>query len=370
LSLLSYARERYGRPQVYAVLLLLLLFGQCLWVAWRTPESELERMYVREGRLQWEGVRFAGDGAHSPFPYLAAGLAAHLLGPPLRRPLEGAEEGLRLCLLRFPFMIFALLLGASVWYVARRLYGNVGGYIALALFCTSPEVVRHAARVGPETAAAWGFFGIVFTGIAVAHTLYAPPAKSWGEAWPRLALLGLAVGVGVGASFAAAIGIPLALAFMLYLVPGRRATALAMLALSCLMGLLLLWMTYFLSARALLAGLAEAYGSHFFAAPEPGWLVRAAAVGDALLAALTLPGLLLLAVTFGVYLGWRRARYFGNSAPLLVGLLLVAWMVLQPLYLVPEIVLWTLPFGFLFVAGLCTDLLELRRSQNRLRANS
>lgn len=361
MSLLDYARERYGKPQVYAVLLLLLLFGQCLWVAWRAPESELERMYVREGRLQWEGVRFAGDGAHSPFPYLVAGASAHLLGAPVRRPLEGPEEGLRLCLLRFPFMIFALLLGASVWYVARRLYGNVGGYIALALYCTSPEVVRHAARVGPEMAAAWGFFGIVFTGIAVAHTLYAPPAKAWQEAWPRLALLGLAVGVGVGSSFSAAIGIPLALAFMLYLVPGSRARALLMLAISCALGLLLLWMAYFLSARALAAGLAEAYLGHFFARMDAGWLLRASAVGDALLEALTLPGCLLLAVTLGTYLGWRRARYFGNSAPLLTAGLLLLWMLFQPLYLLPEIVPWVLPFGFLFVAGICTDLLELRR---------
>ncbi len=359
--LLDYARERYGKPQVYALLLLLLLFGQCLWAAWRTPESELERMYVREGRLQWEGVRFAGDGAHSPFPYLVAGLAAHLLGAPLRRPLEGAEEGLRLCLLRFPFMIFGLLLGASVWYVARRLYSNPGGYIALALYCTSPEVVRHAARVGPESPAAWGFFGIVFTGIAVAHTLYAPPAKAWQEAWPRLALLGLAVGVGVGASFSAVIGIPLALAFMLYLAPGSRARALLMLAISCALGLVLLWMAYFLSARALLAGLAEAYRGRFFAAADPEWLVRAGAVGDALLQALTLPGCLLLAVSLGAYLGWRRARYFGNTAPLVTAALLVAWLLFQPLYLLPEIVPWVLPFSFIFVAGICTDLLELRR---------
>jgi hypothetical protein len=363
LSLLAYARERYGKPQVYAVLLLLLLFGQCLWVGWHAPESELERMYVREGRLQWEGVRFAGDGAHSPFPYLVAGLTSHLLGPPLRRPLEGAEEGLRLCLLRFPFMIFALLLGASVWYVARRLYSNPGGYIALALYCTSPEVVRHGARVGPESAAAWGFFGIVFTGIAVAHTLYAPPAKAWQEARPRLALLGLAVGVGVGSSFSAVIGVPLALAFMLYLVPGSRGRALLMLAVSCLMGLVLLWAAYFLSLRALAAGLAEAYLSHFFPRMDAGWLLRAGAVSDALLQALTLPGCLLLAVMLGAYLGWRRARYFGNTAPLLTGLLLVVWMMLQPLYLVPEIVPWALPFCFVFVAGLCTDLLELRRKR-------
>ena len=30
-------------------------------------------------------------------------------------------------LLRSPFPIFGALLGASLWYVARRLYGNAGG---------------------------------------------------------------------------------------------------------------------------------------------------------------------------------------------------------------------------------------------------
>ena len=356
LPLLDYFRQRHGKPQVYAVLMLLALLAQCLWVSAHTPAGELERMYVREGRLQWEGVRFAGDGAHSPFPYLVAGLPAHLLGGPVDGPLEGR----RLLLVRLPFMIFALLLGASVWYVARRLYSNPGGYIALALYCSSPEVVGHAARVSPETAAAWGFFGIVFTGIATAHTLYAPPAEAWREARPRLALLGLSVGVGVGASFSAVIGIPLALAFMLYLVPGGRRRALLMLAISCFLGLVLLWAAYFLSAHALVQGLADAYLSHFLPAPNAGWLARAVAVGDELIEALTLPGGLLLGVALGTYLGWRRARYFGNTAPLLVGLLLVAWMFLQPRYLTPEIVPWVMPFFFIFVAGICTDLLELR----------
>jgi len=41
-------------------------------------------------------------------------------------------------LVRAPHLLFGLLLGASLWYVSHRLYGNAGGYIALALYCFSP----------------------------------------------------------------------------------------------------------------------------------------------------------------------------------------------------------------------------------------
>ena len=33
---------------------------------------------------------------------------------------------------RLPFVLIGLLVGGSLWYVARRLYGNAGGYVALA----------------------------------------------------------------------------------------------------------------------------------------------------------------------------------------------------------------------------------------------
>ena len=350
---------RPGRPQFFAFLLLLAFLGQSLWVIHRRPLLRAEAAYAQAGLDQLEGKLQPRDMGALPVPATLVAAPVVLAGRVVRRM---PAETLR-WVLRLPFVVVGWLLGASLWHVARRLYGNPGGYIALALYCSSPEVVRHAARVSPETAAAWGFFGIVFTGIAVAHTLYAPPAEAWREARPRLGLLGLAVGVGVGASFSAVIGIPLALAFMLYLVPGRRRRALLMLATSCFLGLLLLWAAYFLSARALAQGLADAYLSHFFPAPNPGWLARADEVGVALLDALTLPGSLLLAVALGTYLGWQRARYFGNTAPLLTGVLLVAWMLVQPRYLTPEIVPWVLPFFFVFVAGICTDLLELRRNQ-------
>ena len=98
---------------------------------------------------------------------------------------------------RLPFIAIGVLLGASLWYVARRLYGNAGGYIALALYAFSPAIIMRAAEIQPAIVAAWGAFGMVFTAIAVSHTLYAPRAVVlWN--WKRIGLLGLAIALGVG----------------------------------------------------------------------------------------------------------------------------------------------------------------------------
>ena len=76
----------------------------------------------------------------------------------------------------------------------------------------------------PETGAAWGSFGAIFTAIAVAHTLYAPrEVVLWN--WRRIALLGLSLALAVGSQFSLIVVVPLALAFMLYLAPTRRVAA-------------------------------------------------------------------------------------------------------------------------------------------------
>src|SRR5436305_5259672 len=77
-------------------------------------------------------------------------------------------------MLRLPFLLAGLLLGASIWYVARRLYGNQGGYVALALYCFSPAIVVRAASIAEVVAAAWGIFGIIITAIASVLNVYDP----------------------------------------------------------------------------------------------------------------------------------------------------------------------------------------------------
>ena len=50
------------------------------------------------------------------------------------------------------------MLGASLWYVARRLYGNFGGFIALALYTFSPIIINRTNQVQEDIVAAWGAF--------------------------------------------------------------------------------------------------------------------------------------------------------------------------------------------------------------------
>src|SRR5207253_843421 len=142
---------------------------------------------------------------------------------------------------------------ASLWYVARRLYGNAGGYIALALYCFSPAILRSASMwdVEPEIGAAWGAFGAVFTAIAVAHTLYAPrEVVLWN--WRRILLLGLSLVMAIGCQFSLVILLPIALGFMLYLAPNRRLAAITIWAASCVVALFLLFASYFFQPGAFL----------------------------------------------------------------------------------------------------------------------
>ena len=121
-------------------------------------------------------------------------------------------------------MIVGMLLGASLWYVARRLYGNIGGYVALGLYCFSPLTIGCASEVGSAVVGAWGAFGLIFTSIAVAHTLYAPrEVVLWN--WRRILLLGLSIAICVGAQFSFWIVLVPALLFMLWVGHVRRGAA-------------------------------------------------------------------------------------------------------------------------------------------------
>ena len=112
-------------------------------------------------------------------------------------PVRGCRNHFEPLLAASPYLFFGVMLGASLWYVARRLYGNAGGYIALALYCFSPAMIVNVAGAQSlgEMGAVWGAFGTVFTAIAVAHTLYAPREVVFWN-WRRILLLGLSAGAG------------------------------------------------------------------------------------------------------------------------------------------------------------------------------
>jgi hypothetical protein len=350
-----FTRERFGSPQFIALMMLIVFLAECLWLVDRNPVRPDESARIRQGLLQWrQGQIAAGDPEHSPLYYLIAS-AGVVIYPASADPI--ALERWR-WLARAPWIALGLLLGASLWYVARRLYGNLGGYIALALYCFAPTIVAQSAGyfAPPEVAAVWGTFGAVFTSIAVAHTLYAPRRVMWN--WWRISLLALSLALAIGSQFALWILLPLGLAFLFYLAPGRRAAALAIYGASCGIAALILLAAYYFEFGALRDGVARANLFHFapsaLAMPESYltffWrLMR------------TSPALLILLPTAWIaFAAWPRARYFGNTAPLLVSGLLVLLGLMSAHEAGLAFELAAIPILFIFIAGVFADLLETK----------
>jgi hypothetical protein len=382
-----FSRERFGWPQILAALMLLAFLAQCLWLVeqgGRTGNVGPAEIYrLERGTELWRqrGLRPAlpglerdldrslppvqhtlenggYDAHHSPLWYLIAS------APLALSPVSLQPENLRTLhrLAAAPYIVLGLLLGASLWYVSRRLFGNPGGYVALALYCFSPGIVRSSAiwSAEPEVGAAWGAFGAIFTAIAVAHTLYAPrEVILWN--WRRIVLLGLSLALAVGSQFPLIVVLPVALGFMLYLAPNRRIAALAIWAVACGIGALLLYVAYFFHASEFWQGLKHASFS--------GVSWKAFTMPQAYHQILTQLGqsspalVLALPVALIAYFFWSRVRYFGNTAPLLVAVLFLALALGMPHFPGLGFQLMAIPFLFVFVAGVAADLLETRYRQ-------
>ena len=378
-------RERFGRPQILAGFLLLVFLAQCGWLlvrGTRPAEIDSSQLFrVVEGLQQWTGQSVAGtpsverleagtptppeidhnegyDANHSPLWYLLASLP--LLG------WTGTSEAGSFYywgwLARLPYLIFGVVLGASLWYVARRLYGNAGGYIALTLYCFSPAILRSSAlySAAPEMGAVWGAFGTVFTAIAVAHTLYAPrEVVIWN--WRRILLLGLSLALAIGSQFSLIILVPIALAFMLYLAPTRRRAAFAIWLAACGVAFFLFIASYLFRPGVFWQGMRHAT---FFGITWKAFLLPATYMR--ILAQLGQSGpvlLLAIPVTLITYFVWRRPRYFGNTAPLLIASLFLLLGLGTPHYPGFGFQLMAAPFWFVFVAGVAADLLETRHRE-------
>ncbi len=342
------------RPQKIAAALLLAFLLQSLYVVSARPLDEQELRTAFASKRSWSSapLNLSTPGAlHSDENALTVRIVALL--PKLMQKLHIGEGQGRIYaapsrwLTRLPFALFGLWLGAALWWVARRLYGNCGGYVALGLYCFSPMMIFYSATARPDILVAWGIFGLVFTAIGVGHTLYAP-ARMWRL---RILLLGAAIGLTAAANLAAAVtGLVLGLAFILYLAPGRRAAGIGVLALSSLIGALLVWANYRFQAAAVentkisftvAAGRTAQFLSH------PGsWIF-----------------VLLFLLCLAIYASWPRARYFGNTAPLLSGCLL---FLIMPGHSPAEgfsgfrLPAWGLPFLLVFIGGVSADLLEDR----------
>jgi hypothetical protein len=248
-----------------------------------------------------------------------------------------------------------------LWYVARRLYGNAGGYVALLLYCFSPGIIQSSSLwfSQPETGAAWGSFGAIFTAIAVAHTLYAPrEVILWN--WRRIVLLALSFALAVGSEFQLVAVVPLALAFMLYVAPTRRGAALVIWATACTVAAAIVYSAYFFHPGVFAKGMAHA---SFFPMLWRSYLMPGAYERVLLGLSRSSPAMLVsVPVAVVAYIAWGRARYFGNTAPLLVAALFLLLAIGMPHTSGLGFQLMAVPFLFVFVAGIAADLLESQQS--------
>jgi len=343
---------RIGVPQLIALAFLLIFALQCVWFMVHQPLAATEAVYIEAGLLHLERLASANNAQHTALVPLMAGVAARLSGVE-KHVTEFNDYRL---LLRLPFLIVGLALGASLWYVARRLYGNIGGYVALILYCFSPLTIAASGEVGPAVVGAWGGFGLVFTAIAVAHTLYAPrEVVLWN--WRRILLLGLSIAICVGAQFSLWVLLVPALVFMLWVGHVRPAAALVIFVAACVVGLLLMSALYGFNIAAYVKALRSAdwleLGSRKFVSAGFSWTASDFFRGNGL----GLP--ILTVVTLVTFLVWKRTRFFGTAAPLLVTILLFS-VALRMQFAAFVFMFVALAFLMLFMAGVSADLLESR----------
>jgi hypothetical protein len=344
-----------GIPQAIAALLLLAFVAQCGWFISHVPMSQVEADYILKGLAHEQGIYTASDEWRSPLVALTAALP---VTPLLRGPNMLAVDQFWLdqhrWFVRMPFLLVGLLLGASVWYVARRMFGNQGGYLALGVYCFSPGLIARSSLAGPEILGAWGAFGLIFTAIATAHTLYAPrEVVLWN--WKRIVLLGVSIALAVGSQWVLVWLLIPALAFMLWAVPHRRGAAVTILAAATAIGFALIAMTYgahpgrfvhALHTAKWLSVSLDAFHTNLLSLMLGFYVSASVATG------------VLFLVALGTYFAWRRARFFGNTAPLIVSAMLLVGGTLMAVNVGALCLFYALPFLLVFAAGVFADLFE------------
>ena len=369
-----------GPGQRVAALLLLIFFGECLWVVGHQPLNADDYRFARCGREMWERPsplqgyftscgNLNGDGT---LAYRVAGLpltlqrfvllAADRLHKPEDRQysatsLNGTtwearhELAFVKWLIRLPFVACAVWLGGGLWWVARRLFGNEGGALALALYVFCPAVVQYATFPNNEILALWGLYGLVYTAIGVAHALQGPRRK-----WkPRIALLTLALGLTACAHLLAAmLGFLFGIVFFYYLAERRRSFVAQIMIFAGLGAVLILFASF---------GFRPSAFAYVFTGGSARFWFSSQAV-ERFMHTLGNAGILVATgVALVLYLTSRRSRYFGNTTPLLLCLALLPLYTTQ-VFTAPW--LWALPFLFTFVGGVFADALERRQRRSFL----
>jgi hypothetical protein len=371
---MTFPRIQIGRPQRLAALLLLIFLAQCLWVVGHQQLSTTDYRFARCGREMWERPsplagyfttcgNLNGDGTFAyriaGFPLTAQRLTLlaidHFRAPANRLYAGGSLNGSTwearhqltsvIYLIHLPFVLFAVWLGSGLWWVARRLFGNQGGFFALGLYCFCPAIVRFAVTPNNDLLAMWGLYGLIYTAIGVAHAMQGPRRK-----WrPRIMLLTVALGLTAAAHLLGAIlGFLAATILMLYLAERGRGYVMQILIFSAIGALVILFAFY---------GFHLAAFSYVFTGGAARFWFSFTPLHRFVTGALNFPILIATAVAVLLYLAVRRSRYFGNTAPLLIVLALALLVTTQT---VSAPWLWALPFLFTFLGGVFADALESR----------
>jgi hypothetical protein len=373
-------RFRFNLPQRIAAGLLALFLIQGLWLVGHQTLTGRDYQYARCGREMWERPG-AVPGYFTSCGNIRDGVLGYrLAGLPLtlNLELEGGLDLLRkpedrvvqsngelstwelrhqlthvLLLERLPFLVAGAMLGAGLWWVTRRLYGNRGGYTALALYCFSPPALKACVTPNSEILAALGVYAGVYTCIGVAHAMQGPRRK-----WrPRIAMLTAAFGIAAAAHIAALPVVALlGLAAMLWVAEGRRSQVLPVVAAASAGALLLVFACYGFSPDAFSYVFRSAAG-FLWVSLDPAWRFFSALPNAGITVAAA--GALVL------YLGIGKSRYFGNTTPLLCFLVLVL-LVTTGAPGTPW--LWALPFLLTFVGGVFADAYEGPRGRLALAA--
>jgi hypothetical protein len=354
----KFSRFQFNLPQQLAALLLLLLLAQCMWVFHRQTLTSRDYDFARCGREMWEKPNplagyftSCGNIPDGTLGYRVAGLPLTL-----QRVLAGQtadtstwemrhELGYVLLLEHSGFVLTGIFLGGALWWVTRRLYGNPGGFIALALYCFSPVVIHACTYPNNEILTAFGLFASLYTAMGVAHAMQGPPRK-WRS---RIVLLTLTLAFTAASHVAAfLLALLLSIAFMAYLAVGRRAYIAPIIMAAVIGTLLLLFASYDFSPDAFSYFFRSGAGRIWFSLqPARQWFLSLPNSAVALAAATALL----------LYLPTRRSRYFGNTVPLLLALLFFS--LITP-GISSEPTLWALPFLLTFIAGVFADFLETR----------
>jgi len=371
---MTFPRIQIGRPQRLAALLLLLFLAECLWVVGHQQLSTADYRFAQCGREMWERPsplagyfttcgNLNGDGTFAyrvaGFPLTAQRLTLlaidHFRAPANRLYAGGSLNGSTwearhelasvVYLIHMPFVLFAAWLGGGLWWVARRLFGNEGGFFALGLYCFCPAIVRLAVTPNNDLLAMWGLYGLVYTAMGVAHAMQGPRRK-----WrPRIVLMTIALGLTAAAHLLAAmLGFAAALFFMLYLAERRRSYVMQILIFSAIGALVILFAAY---------GFYLAAFSYVFTGGAARFWFSLNGVSSFAASMLNFPIVVATAVSALLYIAVRRSRYFGNTAPLLM-LLALAPLITTQTVTAPW--LWALPFLFTFIGGVFADALETR----------